>query len=128
MGHVTRHRLRLPLVAGLLLLAAVPGCGLFKPTEPEPPSGGVVETDYSEPALTLRTLDRAIEDKGRTTGQTAYLDGLADPDRDGMEFEMIPLQSVVQDLENAGGTVTLPWSHALEGSFYTRLIGFDAGD
>lgn len=122
-----RHPSRLSgaLAAAVLLAAAAPGCGLFKPTEPEPPSGGVVQADYSEPAATLETLRLAVEDKGRTTGLTAYLDGLAEPGRDGLDFNAIPLASVVQTLQNAQVTVTLPWTHALESGFYPRLIDID---
>lgn len=109
-------------LAALLVLA--PGCGLFRPTEPEPPSGGVVQTDYSDPDATIGTLARAIGDKGATTGASAYLDGLASTARDGVEFNAIHLPSVVQALQ---GTVTIPnpWTHALESSFYQRLIDID---
>jgi hypothetical protein len=105
-------------------LATLPGCGLFKPTEPEPPSGGVVQANYTDPEATLETLRRAIEDKGATTGLTAYLDGIASPTRDGLNFTAIHLATVVQALQ---GVVTIPdpWTHALEGSFYSRLIGIE---
>lgn len=107
--------------------AGLSGCGLFQPTEPEPPSGGVVDADYTQPERTETTLDLAVEDKGRTTGQTAYLDGLAEASRDGVGFTMIPLASVVQRLENAGVNVQ-PWTHSRESDFYLKLIAIDGTD
>lgn len=121
---LARHAIRAALA--LLLAAGLAGCGLFKPTEPEPPSGGVVLADYSDPEATLETLRLAVEDKGRTTGQTAYLDGLADPDRDGgLDFTAVHLPSVVQQLQSSGVTIPNPWTHALESTFYRKLIGLD---
>jgi hypothetical protein len=124
---VTRaiRRASAPLLA-LAIAAGAPGCGLFKPTEPEPPSGGVVQADYSDPNATLTTLRLAVEDKGRTTGQTAYLDGLASPGRDGgLNFTAIHLPSVVQTLRNAEVIIPEPWTHALESDFYRKLIAID---
>jgi hypothetical protein len=114
-------RLRALVFGALLLAAGSIGCGLFKPTEPEPPSGGVVQADYTEPERTLATLALGIEAKGASSGLTAYLDGLASPSRDGLDFNTLHLASVVQAL---AGVVTPPnpWTHALESAFYPRLI------
>jgi len=120
-GTPSRPALGLVLLAG----AALAGCGLFQPTEPEPPSGVVVEADYTDPDATLATLRLAVEDKGRTTGQTAYLGGLADPDRDGLDFTALHLPEVVQELQSSGVTIPDPWTHALESTFYRKLIGLD---
>jgi hypothetical protein len=112
------------LLLALALAGGLPGCGLFQPTEPEPPSGGVVQADYSDPEATLNTLRLAIDDKGTTTGLTAYLDGLASPGRDGLDFNALHLASVKQALQDVV-TIPDPWTHVLESAFYPRLIGID---
>jgi hypothetical protein len=116
-----RRALVLAFCAGAVLSA---GCGLFHPTDPEPPSGGVVQTNYTDPDATLSTIGRAVNDKGATNGVTAYLDAFSSPSLDGIDFDAIHLPSVVQALQ---GTVTIPdpWTHALESSFYARLIAID---
>ena len=47
------NALLVPALAAALVMG---GCSLFRPTEPEPPSGAVVIADYSEPVLTLETI------------------------------------------------------------------------
>ncbi len=112
-----------PALAALLFaIALLQGCGLFKPTEPETPSGTVVRTDYSSPDSTLETLARAVEDKGSSTGLTAYLGGLADQSRDGIGFVAIPLESVVQALQVSDQT----WTESNESGFYSRLAKINA--
>lgn len=125
MTRAVRHSATLLLA--LALTGGLPGCALFKPTEPEPPSGGVVDVDYSDPDATLQTLDLAIEDKGRTTGQNAYLDGLTSPERDGLELTVVHLPSVEQELRNQQVTIPPSWSHSLESAFYQKLITIDSG-
>lgn len=113
-------RLRIAVLAALLGLT---GCALFQPTEPEPPSGGVVQTDYSSPEATLATLELAVEDKGAANGQTAYLGGLATTAEVGVDFDATFLAASVQALP--GITVPTRWSSSDEATFYQRLIEID---
>jgi len=106
---------RAVLGLGVALLVLAPGCGLFKPTEPETPRGSVVHTDYTSASATLATLARAIQDRGATTGQSAYLDGLAD------DFLATHLASVVQRFEDQNRPPPPQWTRNEESRFYAFL-------
>src|ERR1041385_6304206 len=72
-----------------LVTFALPGCDFFRPARPEIGAGGdlpPVHTDYSLPEKTLETIQAAIEDKSATNGQSAYIEGFADPATDGEGF------------------------------------------
>jgi hypothetical protein len=109
--------------AFLLALSSIaPGCGLFKPTEPETPTGAALVADYSDIDKTLDTIARAVEDKGATGGQSAYLGAFATVADDGVDYVMIPLPAVVQRLQQQQVPIPNPWGPEEEQRFYPRLI------
>jgi hypothetical protein len=101
-----------------VLALAVAGCDYFRPTEPEPPSGAVLRTDYTHFDSTLRTMARGIADKS-SLGSAAYLDGLHE------SFRQIwwPEDST----ESSAGPWS-PWLLPYERDLYTYLIGLRGGE
>jgi hypothetical protein len=60
------------LLSILLLALLADGCDYFKPAQPEAPTSAPFTADYSSPEATLETISKAIHDKARTIGLTAY--------------------------------------------------------
>lgn len=110
---------RLAALAGALLLA---GCDLFKPATPEPPSGTGIIPTYSSPSNTLQTIARAMEDKGRSNGQSVYTDAFADSASDGLGFHAF-LDAVTEArLRGLGYVIPPDWDRGLEETFYSKFV------
>lgn len=113
------------VLAGSLALA---GCDYFRPSQPEiGPDGGLppVETDYSLPTKTLDTIQRAIQDKSATNGQTAYIAGFTDPTTDGQGFTASFDPFTIARFGNPAPNTD--WSLDREQLFYSNLSRFAPG-
>jgi hypothetical protein len=110
------------MVAMACLLAAA-GCGYFKPAQPEAPlPGSSIIPNYRQPDSTLETIARAIADKGRSNGQSAYSGAFADTALDGREFHAFFDPATLNRLAGLGITPPADWTHTDETSFYARFV------
>ena len=124
MAAVTRHRaMVLGAAAVLAALTVAPGCDYFKPATPETPQAGTsVVPNYNQPDSTLDTVARAIADKGRSNGQSAYAGAFADTTVDAREFHAFFDTQTLARMAALGITPPLDWDHAHEANFYPRLV------
>ncbi len=106
-----------------LVLGALSGCGYFRPASPEAPRPGTsVVPNYSQPDSTLGTVARAIADKGRSNGQSAYSGAFGDTTVDGREFHAFFDPQTVNHMAQLGITPPPDWDHAHEDNFYSRFV------
>jgi len=121
---------RTPTFALLLLVTfALSGCDFFRPARPEVgPEGNLppVHTDYSLPDKTLDTIQAAIQDKSATNGQSAYIDGFADPASDGEGFTTTFDPNTLARW-SAQDLPPTDWNLDREQLFYTNLSRFASG-
>jgi len=114
-------------LALLLFLAVIPGCDLFKPATPEPPTSNVLLTNFTDPDSVLATVRRAIEAKGQANSTEAYALAFADSVRsdgvtplDGIEFHAF-VSAEIRARFPADFTV-IDWTSDREQLFYSQLI------
>jgi len=111
--------IRLGLLGFLAL--GISACDYFRPAEPEPPSTSTsFLPDYSSPDSTLATIAKALADKGRTIGATAYAGALAESlsgSLPGYHQLFWP-----QDVADWNRIPPGDWNFTLEQTFYTRFI------
>lgn len=102
-----------------LSLVLCAGCSLFKPTEPEPPSGSNLIPDYSTPLETLRTMADAVSVKA--AGQNAYDDALlADGEGGFAGFRAYHLPEVAARHPDGSATWTKEEERVFFGDLVTR--------
>jgi hypothetical protein len=111
----------------LLVVAALGmgACDYFRPAEPEPPStGSSFVPDYGSPDSTLSTIAKAIADKGRTIGATAYAGAFAESLSGSVAgYHQLFWPQDVADWSQASGRLPPPdWGFSLELTFYTRFF------
>ncbi len=108
----------------MALALALPGCHLFRPAEPPPPSGDSVVQDYSTPGRLLNTIADAIADKG-PAGQTAYANAFAESTGTTTRaFYAFHFPAVVDNWRAVSQREPPnPWDLALERNFYSYLVG-----
>jgi hypothetical protein len=101
----------------VVLALLVAGCDYFRPTDPEPPTGTALRTDYTHFDSTLTTMARGVADKS-SLGQAAYLDALR------ADFRQIfwPEDSIESSAQPWS-----PWGLNLEQQFYPYLINYQQG-
>jgi hypothetical protein len=103
--------------------ALAAGCGYFKPAQPETPEpGSAIIPNYGQPDNTLETIAKAIADKGRSNGQSAYTGAFADTALDGREFHAFFDAQTLNYLAQFGITPPADWTHKDEHDFYARFV------
>lgn len=121
-----------PILLALLATAALAGCGLFTPAEPERAIAFEgLEPTYALPESTLLTIARCIEGKG--AGNTAlnvdaYADAFAQAARgDGAEYDadFDPLDVA---LSSNFPPIADQWSLARERIFFSHLAAVDPAE
>lgn len=106
------------LTSSLLGIAA---CDYFRPAEPEPPSTLTsFVPDYGSPDSTLATIAKALADKGRTIGATAYAGAFAES----LAGSIAGYHHIFwpQDVADWNRVPPGDWDFNLEQTFYTRFI------
>jgi hypothetical protein len=122
MGALIRATLSAAGVVAALLLG---GCEWFRPDDPEAPQGGgaAIVPNYAEPDSVLETMARAIENKGRSNGQAAYIGAFADTTADVTRgFHAFFDPQTVNRMEQRGIVIPDDWDHDDEEAFYSRLV------
>lgn len=123
---------RLPILAAawLLTTAALGPCALFKPAEPEEPTGGALIGDYSAYDSTLATMRRAVEAKGVQNSRQLYLDALATEAEagagEGFRASFDPL-TVSRYQAQGGVNVPSRWQRTEEERFLDVLVARNQG-
>lgn len=110
----------------LLALGILAGCDLFKPADPEPPSGSVVIPVYTSPSRVLVTVAQALEDKARSNGQSAYVGSFADSAADGVGFHAFFDPLTVVRMAGQGVVAPDDWDLDDEDPFYSRFVTLGA--
>jgi hypothetical protein len=101
------------LTALLLLLS--PGCGLFEPRDPEPPSQSSLNySPPTDPKVVISNLQSAIEQKNAAN----YISCFVDPAKSGQPFTFLPSA----DAQAQYGSSLLNWTWNDEQSYFLNLI------
>jgi hypothetical protein len=112
---VTRKACTLLLPFLTVLFFSIPGCGLFGPREPEPPTqSGLNNRPPTEPSIVIANLQSAIDQKNIVN----YMGCFTDPSKGGMPFVFIP--SADAGALYAG--VLSTWSYRDEEAYFQNLI------
>ncbi|HET9327207.1 MAG TPA: hypothetical protein VFQ05_10565 [Candidatus Eisenbacteria bacterium] len=117
---------RLGLALLVALASCLSGCDYFRPAEPEPPTSTSFVPDYGSPDSTLATIAKAIADKSRTIGATAYAGAFADSliTSPPVGYHQLFWPQDVADWSSSTGGRQPPgdWGFDIEQTFYTRFI------
>lgn len=98
-----------------LVFFSIPGCGLFGPRDPEPPTqSGLNNRPPTEPSIVIANLQSAIDQKNIVN----YMGCFADPSKGSLRFVFIP--SADAGALYAGALST--WSYQDEESYFQNLI------
>ncbi len=110
----------------VVLLAALGGCNYFSPAQPESPTGGAsFLPDYNSPDSTLATVAKAVGDKGRSVGASAYGGAFAESvttaSPAGFHAFFWPAD-LAEWSQLTGHQAPNDWGFDLELSFYSRFL------
>jgi len=125
METMTTGSIRIRLALLLIGALGLGGCDYFRPAEPEPPStASSFVPDYGSPDSTLATIAKAIADKGRTIGATAYAGAFAESLSTSIigYHQLFWPQDVADWSQSSGRLPPEDWGFSLEQTFYTRFF------
>jgi hypothetical protein len=98
-----------------VLLSLLPGCGLFDPRDPEPPSQSSLNfRPPTEPAIVIANLQSAVEQKNSAN----YISCFADPAKLTSPYVFIPSA----DAEAQYGGALARWGREDEDAYFRNLI------
>uniref|UniRef100_A0A832MLT5 Uncharacterized protein n=1 Tax=Eiseniibacteriota bacterium TaxID=2212470 RepID=A0A832MLT5_UNCEI len=113
----------------IALTGALGPCALFKPADPEAPTGTALVGDYSQYDSTLATMRRAVEAKGALNSRQLYVDALAtEADAPGAAFRAL-FDELTRSRYLSQGGVNVPasWLRPQEETFLDDLIANNQG-
>jgi hypothetical protein len=98
-----------------IALVLSPGCGLFEPRDPEPPSQSSLNyRPPTDPTIVIANLQSAIEQKNAAN----YLACFTDPLRTGQPYIFLP----AADAQAQYGSILAEWNRDEEQSYFLNLI------
>lgn len=112
------------LLLASLLATSLAACDWFRPADPEAPSSiATFVPDYSRPDSTLATIARAVADKGRSIGSTAYDGAFADSATAGSVAGYHQFFSDQDIAVWSQGHDVPDWGFREEHAFYPKFVG-----